>query len=198
MATPHTLRESLRFFVRWLGNPYLIGAVAPSSRGLANGMARPVDMDAPGGVVELGGGTGKMTQALLDRGLPSDRLMVVEKDPEMHRKLADRFPSLRVVNGDAAELGDLVRSEGFGEVKAVVSGLPLIGMPQPIRKAIVGQSFEAMGPDGIFVQFTYTLVSPVPPDMLTELGLEGRWVERVWWNLPPARVWVYRRRGLDG
>ena len=72
MAEAHSLSESLRFFTRWVQDPFLIGAVAPSSRGLARGMAAPVDAAADGHVIELGGGTGKMTVSMGVAALGTD------------------------------------------------------------------------------------------------------------------------------
>ena len=195
MGKPHSLGESVAFFGRWLRNPLSIGAVAPSSQGLARGMSKPVDAAQPGWVVELGGGTGKMTQAALDQGIDPARLLVIERDPDLHRLLVDRFPAATIVNGDATQVAEIARDHGAAPVKAVSSGLPLIGMPVDIRRAIVGGVFQVVEPGGVFVQFTYTLVSPVSAAIMQEFGLTGRWVERIWWNLPPARVWVYRRRG---
>ena len=194
MANPYSFSETLRFFGRWVRDPFLIGAVAPSSIGLSRGMAKPIDLEAPGVVIELGGGTGKMTKAMLDHGVPPDRLYVIEKDPDLHRLLTSRFPDVTIVNSDAAQVADVAASHGLDTVKAVVSGLPLIGMPFPVRQAIVGQVFQVLAPRGIFVQFTYMLKSPVNEQLMAEFGLVGRWVERIWRNMPPARVWVYRRK----
>lgn len=193
MPKPHSLAESLYFFRRWLRDPYLIGAVAPSGKGLATGMARPVDPAAPGAVIELGGGTGKMTRGLLEHGIPPADLFPVEKDETLFGLLVERFPQLRITHGDAADLGRIAGDLGLSRVKAVVSGLPLIGMPRPVRRAIVGSAFDVLEPGGIFVQFTYTPVSPVHPGIMAEVGIGGRAVKLVWLNLPPARIWVYRR-----
>lgn len=190
---PHSLAESLYFFRRWLRDPYLIGAVAPSGRDLAAGMAGPVDPAAPGAVIELGGGTGRMTRGLLDRGIPPADLFPVEKDETLYGLLVARFPELRIIHGDAADLAHIAGDLGLAQVKAVVSGLPLIGMPRPVRRAIVGSAFDVLAPGGIFVQFTYTPVSPVHASIMEEVGIAGRAVKLVWLNLPPARVWVYRR-----
>lgn len=191
---PHSLAETAYFFRRWLRDPYLIGAVAPSGRGLSMGMARPVDPQEPGAVIELGGGTGKMTQGLLDRGIPPADLFPIEKDETLHNLLVARFPELRITCGDAANVHQIAQDLGLSRVKAVVSGLPLIGMPYPIRQAIVGGVFEVLAPGGVFVQFTYTPVSPVHRTIMDQVGIIGRSVKLVWLNVPPARVWVYRRR----
>src|SRR5208282_6110901 len=45
-----------------------------------------------------------------------------------------------------------------------------------------------MGPEGVFVQFTYGLLSPIPRD--ARYAAHGG--APIWRNLPPARVWTYR------
>src|SRR3954453_18339342 len=69
------------FAREWLNKPSAVGAVWPSSSQLAKGMAARVPSCGDGLVVELGGGTGAVTQALLERGINPKRLMVIERSP---------------------------------------------------------------------------------------------------------------------
>ncbi len=186
--------ESLRFLGLWLKDPFRIGAVAPSGRALARAMVAQIASGRPGAVIELGAGTGAFTRQMLSAGIRPEDLLVVEKTPEMHAVLVERFPRLRIVLGDATEVARHAAEAGVDRVKAVISGLPLIGMPAEIRERIVDQSLGLTGPDGVFVQFTYTTVSPVSPKIMDKLGVEGRRMTWAWLNLPPAAVWVYRRR----
>jgi phosphatidylethanolamine/phosphatidyl-N-methylethanolamine N-methyltransferase len=181
--------EAAIFFTRWLKAPHRIGAVAPSSRFLARAMATQVDLRRSGPVIELGGGTGSVTKALLDAGLPVDRLIVVERDVRLYKMLRRRFPQLRVVLGDARQLVDLLRPLGIDAVSAVVSSLPLIAMSKAMRRQIIDQSFALLGEAGRFIQYTYSLSSPLAG---REFGLRGRVAARVWLNFPPASVWNYR------
>lgn len=183
-------RESTLFLGRWLRAPHLIGALTPSGPYLARAMARQVDVRQARLVIELGGGTGSITSALLAAGLAPERLIVVERDPALHRLLRNRFPDLRIVRGDAAELVSLLRPLGIASVSTVVSSLPLLSMPKRLRQRIVEQSFALLGERGSFVQFTYGLASPLPgPDF----GVHGEVRDRVWRNFPPAAVWRFRR-----
>jgi phosphatidylethanolamine/phosphatidyl-N-methylethanolamine N-methyltransferase len=181
------------FFGRWLRAPHRIGAVAPSSRFLARAMAKQVDIRRPDMVIELGGGTGSVTKALLEVGVPAERLIVVERDERLYHMLRRRFPHLRIVLGDARQLVALLRPLGVGAVSTVVSSLPLISMPKLVRRQIVEQSFALLGEAGRFVQYTYSLTSPLAR---RELGLRGRVAERVWLNVPPASVWSFRRASV--
>jgi phosphatidylethanolamine/phosphatidyl-N-methylethanolamine N-methyltransferase len=97
--------DEARFFRTWFENPGVTGAVSPSGRALARTMARYVDPDLPGPIVELGPGTGPVTQALLRRGVSPSRLVLVEYEPKFCKLLERRFPGVRVIEGDAYRLG---------------------------------------------------------------------------------------------
>jgi len=183
--------ELALFFGRWIKAPHRIGALAPSSRYLGQAMARQIDIRQARLVVELGGGTGSITRALLAAGLPPEKLIVVERDERLHRLLAERFPTLRVLQGDAAQLVTLLRPLGITSVSAIVSSLPLLSMPKRLRHRIVDQSFALLGSRGNLVQFTYGIASPLPA---REFAVAGRVVARVWRNLPPAFVWRFERK----
>ncbi|HZT50594.1 MAG TPA: rRNA adenine N-6-methyltransferase family protein, partial [Stellaceae bacterium] len=154
-------REAALFLTRWIKAPHLVGAIAPSSRGLAQAMARQIDPLATGAVVELGGGTGSITRALLERGLAPDRLVVVERDRTLAALLRSRFPGVRVLHGDAAGLVALLRPYAIEGAAAIVSSLPLLSLPKLMRRRIVEQSFALLGDHGTFVQYTYGVASPL-------------------------------------
>ena len=184
-------REAALFFVRWLKAPHRIGAVAPSSRHLGRAMADQVLGAGPGPIIELGGGTGSVTRALLEAGIAPERLVVVERDEKLYRILQARFPRLRVIRGDARGLRRLLAPLGITEAAAVVSSLPLISIPRMTLNRILAESFALLGEGRPFVQFTYGVVSPIARE---RKGLTGRIAARVWANLPPASVWRYERR----
>jgi phosphatidylethanolamine/phosphatidyl-N-methylethanolamine N-methyltransferase len=179
----------------WLKNPMKIGTVAPSSPELASAMARQIPRGGQGYVVELGGGTGPVTRAILEAGVPPDRLIVIERDPILHKHLTERYPQVRVLLGDAMHLQQLLRREGIAPVRAVVSSLPLLVMKKAIQHRIGAQIFAVLEPDAPLIQFTYGLFSPLKNRR--RLGVSGGVKDRVLQNIPPASVWLYRR-GRDG
>jgi phosphatidylethanolamine/phosphatidyl-N-methylethanolamine N-methyltransferase len=178
------------FFRLWLKDPFKIGAIAPSSPDLARAMASLVPDSQHYPIVELGGGTGVITQALLERGIPPQKLIVVERDPTLHDLLQKRFPSVNVVQGDAAHLGALLHPHGISKVSTIVSGLPLLVFRKSVQQEIIAAAFAVMERGAPFIQFTYGPFSPLPRK---ELGLVGRVRKRVLNNLPPASIWVYQR-----
>jgi len=156
-------------------------------------MARAAASIGCGAVVELGGGTGPITRALID-SLPSPRsLVVIERDPAFHRLLAHRFPTLRILYGDAEDLLDMLDADNVGRVSTIVSSLPRVGWSLGRQRRILKQCFSLLAADGVFLEFSYGAGSPVPGILVNELSLVAHRLERLWANFPPATVWGYRR-----
>jgi len=183
-------KDEFRFIHSWVGNPLSIGAVAPSSKMLARAMASHVDPHADGPVIELGPGTGPMTQAMVAHGVDPARLVLVEFDPVFCDLLRKRFPAANVVQGDAYSLRKTLDGVLTEPATAVMSGLPLMTKPLRTRVRLLHDAFRLMRPGAPFVQFTYAVVPPVPS---TRGGISADRCEKVWMNVPPARVWVYRK-----
>jgi phosphatidylethanolamine/phosphatidyl-N-methylethanolamine N-methyltransferase len=177
-------------FSLWLKNPRKIGAVAVSSPELAAAMARQVPQRDDGYVVELGGGTGPVTSAILESGVAPERLVVIEREPTLHRHLKKRHPGVTVLLGNALNLRSMLKQKGIAPVIAIVSSLPLLSMTESERCRIGAQSFAVLEPGAPFIQFTYGLFSPLPR---RRLAVNGKVKDRVLQNLPPANIWLYER-----
>lgn len=181
--------EIALFLQQALRQPRQISAILPSSRVLAGAIAAQIPADgAP--VAEFGPGTGRITEAVLAHGIRPADLTLYEMNPEFCTHLREDFPGVRVENLPAQE----VVRQGAGRLGTVVSGLPLLSMPPAVRRDIVEAAFVALRPGGRYVQFTYGSRPPVPDEIADEMGLVARLGARVWRNVPPARVFVYRRR----
>lgn len=185
------LLKSQRFIGAWMRSPFSMGAVVPSSRALARAMAAQVDPAVPGAIVELGAGTGVMTQALLETGIDAGRFIILERNDRLHHLLMQHFPQLNVICADAARLNEIL---GAMPVSAIVSSLPLLSMPRARQAEIERRMVEAVGEHGRIIQFTYGPKSPISDATLRQYPIEGRRVKTVLANVPPAHVWVYRRR----
>lgn len=178
------------FLLRVLRNPLRLGAVAPSSRYLGALLARHAFVDDDSPVVELGGGTGSITRALIKEGIAPSRIYVVELDPSLASYLKTAFPDINVIQGNATELGKILPPEIIGKVQRVVSGLPMINMPEAIRRQILESSFDIMAPGGGYLQYTY---SPRANVDAKAYGLTKKRLGMTFRNLPPATVWQYTR-----
>jgi len=180
------------FLGQMLRRPGYTGALAPSSRGLAQMMVRDLGPET-GAVVELGGGTGKITEAILGRGIAPERLAVIESNRTFADILRSRFHGVRVLEWDAGRVAE-VPLDGVG---AVVSGLPMLSIPAAAQRRIVEGAFRLMRPGGVFVQFTYGWRCSIAPEVREAFGLSWEVSPWVWRNLPPARVYWFRREAAD-
>jgi phosphatidylethanolamine/phosphatidyl-N-methylethanolamine N-methyltransferase len=182
--------DEARFLRSWLERPLVTGAVTPSGRMLARTMASYVDPRVPGPVIELGPGTGPVTAALVRRGVAQDRLVLVEYNFDFCKLLKRRFPKATIVQGDAYDIRESLEGVVDEPAAATVSSLPLFTKPTEMRLKLLAEAHDLMHPGAPFIQFTYAMVPPIP-------ARSGRYTasgsNRVWLNLPPARVWAYRR-----
>lgn len=183
------LDDDTRFMLTWLNSPLKTGAVSPSGKALAAAMALAVDPALPGDVIELGPGTGPVTEALIARGVAEERLVLIEFDTDFCKLLRARFPKARVIEGDAYAIARTLAGHLIGPAAAVVSSLPLVTRPDEEGISLLREAFSLLGNGAPFVQFTYGLVSPVPTKAG---GFTAKASKRVWKNLPPAQVWTYR------
>lgn len=183
------------FFRQWLKAPLTTAAVSPSSKELATEMLKQLP-EGTVKVIELGGGTGVFTEALLERGIAPDNLLVFELNESLHLHLTQRFPTAHIVCADALSTARIVEREKFakpGEVDAVISGLGLLSMSSELQHGILDAAFSVMGPHGRFIQFTYGPTCPVKREVMRELHLSAKRTGFTIWNVPPASVYVITR-----
>ncbi len=178
------------FFRRFLAHPVRLATALPSSAAMARMVAGQVDRPDGTYVVELGAGTGAVTRALLDAGIPADRLIAVELDDQMAGFLETEFPAVHVIHGSATEIGRLLPADAKGRVGAVVSGVPVSVLPLRVQHEFVDAVFSILPPGERFIEYTYRLNSPLP---MRRLGLVGRRLAMTLRNLVPASVWEFRR-----
>ncbi len=183
--------ETTLFLRQLISNPRQISAISPSSPWLARAMTAGL-RPGVGSVVEFGPGTGRLTAAILARGIAPHALTLFEMNPDFVRHLRARYPGVTVHSGPAQLATGSLPAQS---VAKVISGLPLLSMPLPLREDIVKAAFAILAPGGAMVQFTYGATPPLPPESLEKLGLEVRVGPRVWRNLPPARIFRFYRRG---
>lgn len=179
------------FFQRWLRNPLQMGSVIPSSRSLCRHIAAAVRRDDDQYVLELGAGTGVITRALLESGVPADRLVVVEIIPEMADFLRERLPGVHVVTGDAFALPTALPARIAGRIGTAICGIPLVLLPLERQEAFVS-AVEAVAPGKGFLLYTYCITSPLP---YRKLRLQAERLAFTPFNFPPASVWRYLPQG---
>ena len=187
-----TLTDTTLFIQELLANPQRMGALAPSSPKLAEAMASWLPVDPESYVLELGPGTGAVTEALLQRGLRQERLVAIEQNSNMARVLREKFPRAQIITGDAWKLDDLLRRrrEPVEKVGAVISSLPLLNFPPAHAERLAEKIRAVLEPRGKWVQFTYRIHRRRPRGTSS---FKLRATKVVWFNLPPARVSVFQK-----
>lgn len=187
-------RRSTFFFLKqYLRNPFGTGAVAPSGRQLAKLMVAKIAPQPSEVIVELGPGTGSFTRELLAQGVDPANLILVEFNTEFIKFLKGEFPGLRIVEGAAQDLPQLLKALGQASVKKIISGIPLRSMKPADCRQIAKAVAAVLEPGGLFVQFSYFKASPVPKEVAAEVGLTGECVGSAMNNVPPAFVWQYTK-----
>ena len=171
-----------------LRNPRTMGAGLPSTPRLARNMANFVPICENELVVELGAGTGVITEALLKRGIPPERLISIEQSPRLTEYLHQRYPKARIITGDALHLSKLLGSE-CQQVTTIVSGLPFRSLPHSVGHGIIEQIKAILPKNGLLIQFTYD-ISGRAQFLPSEFQRVSHKI--VWRNFPPARVDVYK------
>ena len=186
--------SKLLFIKRYLNDPKSVGGIAPSSSALAEAMVKELDPDPSSLLIELGPGTGVFTEALIEAGIPQAHLLLVERDPKFAAMLHQMFPRARIAQADARHLKRLLREVGLEEVRQILSGLPFRSLPPTARLGIASAIGQCLAPGGVFVQFSYFPVPPLPSAVVARYGLIGRQSKIVLRNAPPAFVWKYTKR----
>lgn len=183
--------RSAAFMLAAAARPSMVGAVLPSSRYLARAMAAAAD--GASRLIELGAGTGAITEALAERhlGVP---MVVVERELRLARHLHRRFPEAEVHAASAHTVLDALDGDVPGAV--VVSSLPFRSLPDPWRQTTIEsvERYLLAAPGRRLIQYTY---QPRAPFVLSASRAGAlRWQREaiVWRNLPPAGVWTLTAR----
>ncbi|GAB2586907.1 methyltransferase domain-containing protein [Dyella jejuensis] len=187
--------QQLTFFREWVKHPLQMASVLPSGRPLARMMVSAMPAHA-GCVIELGAGTGVITEALLHHGVSPAQLLVLELNATMHAILRRRFPQAQVLCADARHVNELAQRTGVlapTGADAILSSLGLLNMSPELQRDIMSAAFTVLRPGGVFVQYTYGWHSPLHEQVRRQLGLRCIRLGRVWRNVPPAQVFTYVR-----
>jgi phosphatidylethanolamine/phosphatidyl-N-methylethanolamine N-methyltransferase len=180
--------DSALFLRQLIRNPRQISAISPSSPWLARAMTAGITPHT-GPVVEFGPGTGRLTAAILARGVAPHDLTLFEMNADFVHHLRARFPGVHVHHGPAQDAPDVMRKP----VGKVISGLPLLAMPVHIRQDIILAAMNVLSQSGVMVQFTYGSKPALEQAKLDAFGIKVKLRRKVLLNLPPAQVMEYRR-----
>ncbi|PCI85635.1 MAG: hypothetical protein COB24_12255 [Hyphomicrobiales bacterium] len=181
------------FIKKMVKSPQEIGAVMPSGKKLCRSMAQHIGVDENEIYVEVGVGTGVMTRALVEAGIPQENLYLFESEEGFIAELKEKFPKANVIHGDAQFLQKYLCQNGIGKVSKIVSSLPFKSLPKPVAANILEQFDMILKPNGKIVQFTYAVNEPYPSSFKNTYGFAAYRKNYVAKNIPPATVWLYTR-----
>lgn len=182
------VKNTSLFLRRWLANPLQMGSVIPSGAALCRHIAAQIRRAPEEVVLELGAGTGVVSRALLDAGVPAEKLVVVEIVPDMAEHLRRTLPHVNVIQGDAFDLARVLPTALHGKVGTAICGIPLVLLPLEQQRRFVA-AVEHVAPGKGFLLYTYCITSPLP---YRKLGLTAKREAWTPFNFPPASVWRYQ------
>jgi phosphatidylethanolamine/phosphatidyl-N-methylethanolamine N-methyltransferase len=182
--------NEIRFFKGMINGPKTVGAIAPTSVYTARRMASVIDLDSDLPVLELGPGTGVITRAILERGVPAEKLVAIEYSADFHSRLVEDFPGIKVIHGDAFDLARTLAPFDDVKFQTVISGIPLLNFPMAMRIKLLEDLLSRMPAGRPVIQFSYGPVSPIAPKPGSYHIQHFDFMIR---NLPPAQLWIYRR-----
>ena len=183
-------KEDIKFIKGWAKKPGAVGAIKPTGKIAARHMASllPIETGLP--VLELGPGTGVITQEILVRGIAPEKIVSVEYSREFYAYLVKKFPGVRFVHGDAFDLNQALADIPFETYAGVIGAVPLLNVPKTMREDIIVESLKRVIPGGPFVQISY---GPNPPTKAVPGKYTVEKSDRIFRNIPPAGIWVYRK-----
>ena len=181
-------------FQEFLRAPTRVATVTASSDAVVTALLAPHRLDGSRVVVELGAGTGRVTDAVQHRLRGTGRHLAIEINPVLAARLAARHPAVTVVCADAARLHDVLSEHGIERADAIVSLLPWAAYASAPVPAIAA---SALAPSGTFTQVTLRGFHLLPPARRQARDLRAAFGSltagpTIWRNLPPARVLIAR------
>jgi phospholipid N-methyltransferase len=200
MATS-ALSTSWLFFRKFLRNPREVGALLPSARSLGDQMVRDLSLKSGDVVVEYGCGTGSLTASIAPavQRIPGVKFLGIEREAAFCEVLSRRFPQLDFAADRVENVQALLAARGLPAPRAILSGLPLILLPN--MDAIVDGALDALAPGGEFRTFSYIQSWPTPAAFRLRRAFREKFASHgrsplVWSNFPPA--WVLMGKKAEG
>lgn len=191
------MSDALTFFRTFIRRPIQVGAVLPSSRGLAEMMVQSIDWKAARAVIEYGPGTGVFTERIGECLQPGTQFFAIERAPELAQRTRQRCPQATVFEDSVANVQALCERQGIGQVDAILCGLPWAAFPESLQNECFDAMLRVLRPGGQFATFAYWQGVVLPAGRRFAKRLDSTFSEvrrspTVWANVPPA--FVYRCR----
>ncbi len=179
------------FLKSWYDSPTRMGALFPSFARTGRIIASIIKDPANVKVVELGAGTGQVTDQIVAAGVAQENFASIEFDKKFCSELLKKHPNLQLFNIDATTMAEQLPSKFVGKTDYIISTLPLITLGQKKAKEVIEAVFKVMRPGGVYIQITF---SPIKPKYMKKMGLRATKICMSWINLPPTHIWRICKR----
>jgi phospholipid N-methyltransferase len=180
--------NALLFARNFFRHPRMLGSIVPSSRFLIKQLLEPINWSRARVIVEYGPGVGGITSEVLRRMRPDGTLIAIEMNPDFVTYLRRAIPDtrLRVVDGSAADVDEVLGRFGLTRADYIISGIPFSTIPAPIRERILRKTHDVLEPGGAFLVYQFS--TRVLQDLKRIFGYVGRKFEPL--NVLPAHLFI--------
>ena len=191
------MNENIQFLQAFIKNPLKVGSIAPSSPELAAKMLEGIQPDENNVVIELGVGTGAITKHLQEI-VPDERSYLgIELDANLVKSFRTKFPTLKIVRGDAQDLAKIHRKTGLGKASYIISCLPFVSIPNEVGEEILNQIDLYMQQGCLFRTFQFATGYYLPNAIKLREFMRKRYGKSkksklIVNNLPPAITLTWR------
>ena len=172
-----------------LENPTEIAALFPCSTETGKLMTAHLEGMDEGYILELGSGTGAITECILQRQVPEDKLILIEKNKNFADYLSHKYRNANVFAEDAANAKTLLEAQGICEVRHIVCSLPFVIMQQEQQLSILDVIFKLLHPQGCVSIVTYFIRCPISKKVLDQYNKSSELFGFTMKNIPPAYVY---------
>jgi phosphatidylethanolamine/phosphatidyl-N-methylethanolamine N-methyltransferase len=194
------MKETLIFLKEFLLNQGQIGGVRPSSKALSKMIAATITNEkSPKRVLEIGPGTGNITEEILKNLGKEDFLTLVEINPVFFKILQKKKEDW-IKNGNCPHIEilnlDFLKHNPSNEFDVVIAGVPFNNFPPEIILAFINKIKSILKSGGIFAYFEYLGARKIKEffgDKETSFYLKEIYPflideKKVLKNLPPAKI----------
>jgi len=186
------------FLKRFLHRPFQVASITPSSRMLVTRVSTKFDFSQPRVIVEYGPGEGCHTRSIIKRMHPDSKLLLFELDPELATHLGQQFrhdKRVEVLNADAQELPEALRSRGLLHCDYVLSGIPFSILEPTKKRELLRKTFESLAPNWKSAFIIYQVTNELRRHATHFPRVESEYCLQ---NLPPMFVTVFYKQALNG